>query len=196
MNHRRYVGSEDKYDLIGALQFNNLISSGLREYHKLLDIGCGSLRAGRFFIMYLKEGHYFGLEPNNWLVEAGIKNETGSELIEIKRPKFNTNINFCLSIFNTKFDYLLAQSIFTHTPKHHIIKCCEKAYEVMHDKSIFLATFFLGSIDYIGTEWYEGAVYYTYNTMKEIINSTGLNCEIVSEWHHPNGQTWLKITKK
>ena len=59
LNHRAFVGPREHYDIVGAMQFTLLYFLGLREHHYLLDIGCGSLRAGRFFIMYLKPGHYF-----------------------------------------------------------------------------------------------------------------------------------------
>jgi len=45
-HYRAFVGPPDKYDLVSAMQFNLLTSLGLRECHHLLDIGCGSLRAG------------------------------------------------------------------------------------------------------------------------------------------------------
>jgi len=214
MKHREYVGPENKYDLVQANQFCNLISIGLREHHKLLDIGCGSLRGGRLFIMYLGKGNYYGIEPNNWLIEDGIKLEIGQELINMREPSFNHNADFDLSVFNTKFDYLVAQSIFSHASQRQIIECCKKAYEVMHENSVFIATFinslvpFLpsnisdpktlqgGKKNYDGEEWvYSGCVFYTPGFIISLIESTGLKCEIVPQWHHPNGQTWLKITK-
>lgn len=60
--YRSYVGPADQYDLIGAAQFALLYALGLREYHRLLDIGCGSLRAGRMLISYLNSGGYTGVE--------------------------------------------------------------------------------------------------------------------------------------
>ena len=45
-HYKAYVGPPSVYDLVGAMQFNLLTSFGLRDFHKLLDIGCGSLRAG------------------------------------------------------------------------------------------------------------------------------------------------------
>lgn len=63
-SYREYVGPETEYDLIGAMQFRLLSTLGLRENHKLLDFGCGSLRAGRLFIPYLNPGNYTGVEPN------------------------------------------------------------------------------------------------------------------------------------
>lgn len=73
--------------------FSLLYFLGLREYHYLLDIGCGSLRAGRFFIMYLKIGHYFGIDPEKWLIEEAIRKELGIDLIRIKKPTFSYDEN-------------------------------------------------------------------------------------------------------
>ena len=70
--YRTFVGPTEKYDIVGALQFCLLIFLGLREENNLLDIGCGSLRSGRFFITYLQKGKYFGIEPEKWLIEEGI----------------------------------------------------------------------------------------------------------------------------
>src|SRR5260221_10635897 len=62
-DYRAFVGPEDGYDRMSAMQFNLLTFLGLREDHYPLYIGCGSLRAGRLFIPYLKPGRYFGIEP-------------------------------------------------------------------------------------------------------------------------------------
>src|SRR5689334_7701637 len=85
-HYRAYVGPPSDYDLIGGLQFTLLFQAGLREHHRLLDIGCGSLRGGRLFIPYLLPGRYTGVEPNEWLVRDGIASELGEAILEIKRP--------------------------------------------------------------------------------------------------------------
>ncbi len=114
-HYRAYVGPPEDYDLIAAMTFNLLTTLGLRQHHSLIDIGCGSLRIGRLLIPYLNEGKYFGLEPNEWLVDEGIKRELGEALVRIKRPTFffsdspETVIRAKLS-----FDFALAQSIFSH----------------------------------------------------------------------------------
>ena len=56
LDYREYVGTSERYDIGGAIQFNLLTTLGLREHHRLLDVGCGSLRAGRLFIPYLLKG--------------------------------------------------------------------------------------------------------------------------------------------
>ena len=60
MGHRNWVGGG--WDEIGKLQFDFLISRGLKPHHVFLDIACGSLRAGRFLIPYLDAGNYLGIE--------------------------------------------------------------------------------------------------------------------------------------
>src|SRR5438876_427641 len=114
-HYRAYVGPPEDYDLIAAMTFNLLTTLGLRQHHSLLDIGCGSLRIGRLLIPYLNRGKYFGVEPNKWLVEEGIKRELGEALLEIKRPTFFfSDSPETITQAKVSFDFALAQSIFSH----------------------------------------------------------------------------------
>src|SRR6266545_606207 len=67
--HRECVGG--LWDEIGRLQLDFLISRGLREHHRVLDIGCGSLRAGVKLVKHLRAGHYAGSDLNESLLTAG-----------------------------------------------------------------------------------------------------------------------------
>jgi len=193
-NYRSYVGPEEKYDLIGAMQFNLLTFFGLRESNSLLDIGCGSLRAGRLFIPYLNKGNYYGIEPNDWLIREGIKNNIGRDLAKIKKPVFNKNSEFNFSSFNKQFDYILAQSIFSHAPENMIRKCLNEAKKVMHKDSLFFATFLKGDQDHEGLEWvYQECTRFTYKKINELVEEQGFKCEEI-KWDHPNGQTWILIS--
>src|SRR3954468_23923578 len=66
--HRRHVGGA--WEEIGRLQFDYLVSQGLRPHHRLLDVGCGAMRGGVHFAAYLDPGHYFGIDVNDRLLEA------------------------------------------------------------------------------------------------------------------------------
>lgn len=114
-HYRAWVGPPQEYDLISALQATLLFTAGLAETHRLCDVGCGSLRAGRMLIPYLRPGHYFGVEPERWLVEEGIERELGRGILEAKRPSFRFAADFSLQGFDTKFDFVIAQSVFSHT---------------------------------------------------------------------------------
>jgi len=65
-------------------------------------------------IPYLRPEHYFGVEPNRWLVEKGIEHELGRDLVRIKRPTFRFVDDFTLSAFGVIFDFALAHSVFSH----------------------------------------------------------------------------------
>src|SRR5208337_4772210 len=93
-HYRAFVGPPHRYDLVAAMQFNLLTALGLREEHYLLDIGCGSLRAGRILIPYLLPGRYHGIEPERWLLQAGIDAEVGNDPLRLKRPVFSHDTSF------------------------------------------------------------------------------------------------------
>lgn len=195
--YRTFVGPEGSYDLAAASQFNLLTMLGLREHQYVLDIGCGGLRAGRLLICYLQPGRYFGLEPERWLVEAAIHKELGRELVRLKRPVFDHNADFRLSVFTHRFDYLLAYSIFSHATQAQISACLHEAREVMHPGSCFVATFKVGAENYTGDAWiYPGHATYTLDRMKELARAAGLACEPI-DWpfrYYENQQIWVVLT--
>jgi len=47
-------GGAEAWDRRGEFQLHFLQQAGLQPQHRLLDIGCGPLRAGQFFIRYLE----------------------------------------------------------------------------------------------------------------------------------------------
>lgn len=88
-HYRAYVGPPADYDLIAAMCFGLLTALGLRGRRRLLDVGCGSLRLGRLLIPYLDVGNYYGMEPNQWLVDEGLAQELGREIVALKKPHFS-----------------------------------------------------------------------------------------------------------
>jgi SAM-dependent methyltransferase len=194
-DYRVFIGQPSQYDRLGATQFNLLTLAGLREHHSMLDIGCGSLRAGRLFITYLQPERYFGIEPEEWLMKRGITEEVGHDVIDLKRPRFATNDNFDLGIFDSTFDYLLAHSVFTHAPANQVLSCLRSAAAVTHDRSLFFATFHLGTSDYRGDEWsYPELVPYTTTFIRRGAAEAGLKTRRLS-WPHVHHQTWFAFAR-
>jgi cyclopropane fatty-acyl-phospholipid synthase-like methyltransferase len=192
-HYRAFVGPPEKYDLVAANQFNLLTVLGLREHHRLLDIGCGSLRGGRLFIPYLLPERYFGIEPEEWLVKEGIKNNVGRDLAKIKKPRFSADKDFTLTAFGVNFDFILAQSIFSHSSQNQIRRCLSEVKKVLLPDGIFAATFVKGDSDYVGDGWvYPGCVNYTEEKMHSLCKEADLSCNVL-KWCHPNNQTWVAI---
>ena len=165
---------------------------GLREGHKLLDIGCGSLRGGRFFIPYLNPGNYFGVEPNTWLVYEGMENELGPSIQAIKEPKFHDTSDFEFGWFREKFDFVIAQSIFSHTPPKLLTKCLRNLRAVTHADTIFAFTYFPGDNSYSqSSEWIADGKVVSYNrySFPGYVNKEGWFMREL-KLKHPSGQIW------
>ncbi len=195
-HHRAFVDFPEVYDLVAATQFCLLISLGLREHHFMLNVGAGSLRGGRLFIPYLLPGRYFGIEPEEWLIEEGLRKELGKDIVRLKRPTFSYDHDFTLSTFGRKFDFVLAQAIFTHASQTQILRCLSEAGKVMGPQSQFVANFGQGDEDYQGEEWvYPGVINYTLEHMQELVERVGMVGRTIS-WPHPaGGLTWMVITQ-
>ena len=189
--YRVHIGHPEFYDVLSAVQFNLLTALGLRDEHTLLDIGCGSLRAGRLFITYLRPGRYFGIEPLPWLIEEGVKNEIGADLIAIKKTTFSHDGNFTLTTFGRDFDFMIAQSIFSHASQAQIRRCLAEARKCLKPGGIFAATFFEAPTNYEGDAWIAKAEY-TLQRMRELVEEAGLACTPI-HWRHPDPQKWILI---
>ncbi len=191
-HYKAYIGPPKQYDFMGATQFRLLTTLGLRENHSLLDVGCGSLRAGRFFISYLQSGNYYGIEPNHWLIKDAVENQIGVDQIRIKQPKFDFNTDFNVGIFGEKFDFVVAQSIFSHTGLDLLSKALSNFKTVIKEDGIIAVTFIHGQNDSKDKGWiYPECVSYTKTTLTEKLENLGFSY-LEIPWYHPR-QTWYLL---
>lgn len=194
-HYRAYVGPPRDYDLVSAMVFNLLTSVGVRQNHKLIDIGCGSLRLGRLFIPYLNQGCYFGVEPNKWLVDKGIKNEVGKSQIKIKKPRFIYSGSLSELGDYIGADFAVAQSIFSHCGLDLIDGWLKDCSSHLNDSGVLLATFLTDDEDFVGKGWiYPGCVNYKVSTMSDLARSHGFNFQML-DWYHPR-QQWALFAKE
>lgn len=201
-NYMAYVGPPEQFDLMGATQFRLLTSLGLRAHHDLLDFGCGSLRAGRLFLSYLDKNRYYGIDPNKWLITEAIKNQVGNDAIRIKGPQFSYNSDFATDVFSKKFNYIIAQSIFSHAGSELVDKCLHNFKESLLPEGIIAATFREGALDFEGRGWVHAGndnynfhppskrelIRYTPSTIQKFAKNAGLHCVRIP-WYHPR-QAW------
>ena len=189
-HYRAYVGPPEDYDLIAAMTFNLLTTLGLRQHHSLLDVGCGSLRIGRLLIPYLNKDKYVGIEPNEWLVREGTKREIGEALLEIKRPTFFfSDSPETIAQAKISFDFVLAQSIFSHCGLDLIKGWLSAISRVLADDGALVATFLPGEEDSPTKGWvYPECVNYKPATLRDAAAEAGLRFELL-DWRHPR-QTW------
>lgn len=193
-HYRAFVGPPEDYDLIAAMVFNLLTSAGLRQHHRLLDVGCGSLRIGRLLIPYLNPGNYFGVEPNPWLVQDGVLNEVGEDQIRIKRPTFSHQTSLVEFSQRLDLDYAFAQSIFSHCGLPLIRDWLVELAQHLRDTGAFFATFLAAESDFSGDGWvYPDCVKYRPATVARLAVQCGY-CFQILDWWHPR-QTWALFAR-
>lgn len=192
-HYRAYVGPPERYDFMSASQFALLFHLGLRDYHSVLDFGCGSLRLGRLLIPFLQPRRYFGIDPNDWLIEEGIARELGRSAVPLKQPHFDNNDRFDCEVFGQQFDYIMAQSVVTHTGPEMTDALFASVSRSLHDTGLFLFSFIDAASNQAvapATEgWhYPHCVSYTAKEIQSMLRAHGLQGRPL-DWYHP-GAAW------
>ena len=140
--HRRAIGYVEEWDVHGPRQLEFLQEQGLKPEHYLLDVGCGPLRGGVHFIAYLEPGHYYGVDRNAKVLETARELELKRYGVEDKNPTLVAMDNFDFARLGQTFDYMWAQSVFTHLPLNNIIRAVVNAEQALKPGGKFLATFY------------------------------------------------------
>jgi SAM-dependent methyltransferase len=204
--HRAAIGG--LWEEIGQLQLEFLQSNGLRPEHKLLDIGCGSLRGGVKFVRYLDPGNYFGTDINQALLTAGYDIEIANEGLTHKLPRSNLvqGSEFDFSWSQGLFNFVLAQSVFTHLPLNFVRVCLERLHNVVAPGALFFATFFEIPESHPSFESYShrGGVttygakdpyHYRFSDMQYCCRHLPWSAVHVGGWNHPKSQHMIKFVR-
>ncbi|MCC6886911.1 MAG: methyltransferase domain-containing protein [Hyphomicrobiales bacterium] len=190
-HYRAYVGPPDRFDFMSASQFALLFQLGLRDHHRVLDFGCGSLRLGRLLIPFLRRGKYFGIDPNRWLIEDGIDRELGRSAVALKQPRFDHGADFDCCVFGERFDAIIAQSIVTHTGPDLAVRLFTSAAQALAPKGLLLFSYTSAQHGAAAASpgWhYPGCVAYKPDDVAAMLSRGGL-VGTALPWHHP-GACW------
>jgi SAM-dependent methyltransferase len=112
--HRDIIGG--RWEQLGNLQLTFMKKAGLQPHHKLLDVGCGSLRAGVKFVQYLNPGNYFGIDISEGLLNVGYHIELTKSGLTHRLPKENLvcAVDFESGAPEGFFDFVIAHSLCIH----------------------------------------------------------------------------------
>lgn len=205
--HRDIIGG--LWDEMGQLQLDFLKGQGLKPEHRLLDVGCGSLRAGIHFVRYLDPARYYGLDVSQALLDAGYRNEITPLGLAARLPRANllTVGDFNATSFGVPFDYAIAQSVFTHLPLNLVALALEETARVMKPGGTFFATFFRAPDD---AHWSDRVTHqpggitttavsdpYHYR-LADMRHAAGPDWEpvYVGQWSHPRGQQMMAYRRR
>jgi SAM-dependent methyltransferase len=194
------------WKVIGPHQLEYLTQQGLKPEHRLLDVGCGSLRGGLHFIEYLDPGHYFGMDRNAGLLKGG-REELREAGLQSKAPTLIQSELFEFGRFHQTFDFALAQSVFTHLPFNTIMRCLSEMESALVPGGKFFATFFRnpgprlrhdpmtihhGALKYPDRDPY----YYSEDIFRWAVAESTLDFEYIGDWGHPRQQEMVVFTKR
>jgi SAM-dependent methyltransferase len=208
--HRGVVGG--RWDQMGALQASFLIERGLRPEHRLLDLGCGSLRAGLHLVRYLEPGHYYGIDASDELLAAG-RYELERHGLADRSPTLRHDAGFGVDSFGQQFDYAIAHSVFTHIPINSILVCLLMVDRVLRRPGgRFYASFFENPrgtkrLDVLThprpgettpgvTQPDADKYHYGFDLFEWLCEGTGLRVEYIGEWGSPTAQKMLVFTPR
>lgn len=204
-SHRNKVGG--MWEEMGELQIKFMKEKGLEPSHDLLDVGCGSLRGGIPFIHYLNEEKYCGLDVNPSLIKAGQSEILKANLLD-KKPTLLVNDNFQFNLFKKKFDYAIAQSVFTHLPANVIQRCLINIAKVLKPNGRFYTTIFEikkkftdKSINQSGkggvTTYIDKDPFHYHISMFEyMVKDSPLEFQYIGDWGHPRNQKMICFIMK
>ncbi|MFC5827437.1 class I SAM-dependent methyltransferase [Nonomuraea insulae] len=185
--HRRWLA-------LGRLQFDYLVEHGLKPECRMLEIGCGNLRAGRLFIGYLYTGNYYGVDISPDILMAAqdtiVKHGLGDKMPYLTAVR---DLRFAF-LPDEHFDVVHAHSVFSHSPLEVIEECFAHVGRVMKPGGWFDFTF-------DRTEGREHQVlredfYYRTETLIALAEKHKLRAVFMEDWERsPHKQSKIRITK-
>lgn len=191
----RAVGSRNREEWLkhGQSQFDYLLRHGLRSSDRMLEIGCGNLRAGRLFIDYLNTGNYYGLDisPDILLAAQRTVAEFG---LQAKLPHLTLVSDLTFGFLpSAQFSVVHAHSVFSHSPIEVISECLAHVGRVMAPGAFFDFTFHKT----VGAEHHllGWAFYYRSETLLALARSHGLDAHVMADWKKCGGpQSKIRVT--
>ncbi|MBI2716395.1 MAG: class I SAM-dependent methyltransferase [Rhizobiales bacterium] len=204
--HRAVVGGD--WEELGQFQVDFLVAQGLKQHHTLLDIGCGSLRGGVKLIKYLDAENYFGTDLNGSLLSVGYDIELAKAGLTAKLPRSHLIVDgdFDYTWCARPFDFVLAQSVFTHLPLGFVRICLERLCGVVKpDGRLFMTIHEIpadhpadrsyrqpgGIVSYGGKNPY----HHRYSDIALCAQNLPWAAKYIGAWNHPHGQKIVQFTR-
>ena len=175
---------------VGQLQYEFLVARGLEPEHRLLDIGCGTLRGGQYYIDHLDVGNYVGMDISERAIEEG--KARIPELVETKRPDFHVNDDLRFEEIDEPVDYAIAQSVFSHLRRKQIVECFEYIPRAIGDGGVLFATYYDARYKEMRSP---KDFAYTPDQLRSFASRSDLEIEFIdpTEYPHPDGQRMMGV---
>ena len=194
-NPEAAVGSRthERWLALGAMQFDYLLSHGLTPADRMLEIGCGNLRAGWRFIDCLDPGNYYGIDISPDILIAAQQTLVRHRL-QHKLPRLTPVRDLTFAFLpDAYFNVVHAHSVFSHAPLPVIEECFAHIGRILAPGGWFDFTF-------DRTEGEEHHVlredfYYRTETLVRLAGKYSLTARFMDDWERlPHGQSKIRVT--
>ncbi|MGP4026088.1 class I SAM-dependent methyltransferase [Actinomadura sp. 3N407] len=186
--------SHERWLKLGQMQFDYLREHGLKPGDRMLEIGCGNLRAGWRFIDYLDSGNYYGIDISPDILLAAQNTLVRQELRD-KLPHLTLVDDLKLRFLPSEhFSVVHAHSVFSHSPLEVIDECLANIGRVMVPGGFFDFTFDRTE----GTEHHvlREDFYYRTETLTALAEKHGFTARFMDDWEElPHGQSKIRVTR-
>jgi len=186
--------SHDYWLQVGQLQFDYATGHGLKPDMRMLEIGCGNLRAGRLFIEYLEPGSYYGTDISPDILIAA-QDTIAEHDLRAKLPHLTLVKDLRLHFLPDRaFDFVHAHSVFSHSPIEVIDECLAHVGRIMAPGGFFDFTFDRteGAEHHVLREDF----YYRTQTLVELAAKHGLEATFMDDWEqtgHPQSKIRVRV---
>ena len=177
------TASEERWLAIGRRQFDYLTAHGLARDDRLLEIGCGNLRAGWRFIDWLEPGRYTGVDISPEIVIEANRTIVDSGLQE-KRPEIRLFDGLDLGFLPAGlYDVVHAHSVFSHAPPEVVGTLLSQAFRLLKPGGFFDFTYNLSET---GETWGFLAedYYYPFEVIIGMATDAGFTAEPAEGWSY------------
>ncbi|GAB2984988.1 class I SAM-dependent methyltransferase [Streptomyces pseudoechinosporeus] len=185
--------SHERWLALGQMQFDYLTRHGLSSEDRMLEIGCGNLRAGWRFIDYLDAGHYYGIDISPEILLAA-RDTLAERELQGKLPHLGLVRDLRLAALpDAYFTVVHAHSVFSHSPLEVIDECLAHIGRVMAPNAFFDFTY--NRTD--GTEHHvlREDFYYRSDTLIARAKAHGLTARVMEDWDQlPHKQSKIRVT--
>ncbi|RFS81350.1 class I SAM-dependent methyltransferase [Actinomadura spongiicola] len=185
--------SHERWLALGQMQFDYLLKHGLKPDDRLLEIGCGNLRAGWRFIDHLDAGNYYGIDISPDILLAA-QNTLVQQDLRDKLPHLTLVNDLKLRFLPSEyFSVVHAHSVFSHSPLEVIDECLAHVGRILTPDGFFDFTFDRTE----GTEHHvlHEDFYYRTETLIALAEKHGFTARFMDDWEElPHGQSKIRVT--
>ena len=175
--YKAAIGGGENWEEHGNLQRDFLISRGLKMWHTLLDVGCGTGRLARKIVPYLETGRYVGLDISKSALKI-------AEQLAWEEHWMQMNVRFIHDNLTEyagplAVDFAWAFSVFIHLPLENVRDIMDQVARCLRCDGQFL-------FSYVPEDrsWRSGLKQFrhTINDYKSATGGAGLTFEDVPDW--------------